>query len=624
VSEPWSAPAPSAETSTAQGKIVQATLSSKPIGIDTYMDIGGLRTDSATLMIDEPAGGGVRTAPTVVGTPTQVERPGPARVVPPAPGEDTAMDVNDGDLTPVVATHDARKPLRSAHALPRELAPTEGVGTDINLPSPRLPTTARTFAMRFSVLSQIDGLLYKCQGRGARIERDVLSPCKSSAVCEVSGCAGWQSTASFCGLYFCGFEHMPAVVATVASHRGYGVFVVPVVPEVGPALGVLRTTKAPDGSKRGVRRRYGWYQYLLSHSRMVFDLPHDAFTTLEGEPLRHPFGVQAILAQFGTNGRFKAKPRVERSFRLHCIPALDSDGPKLGVRPSLLHMVSPLAEDTIPTKDDDIVAPSPDLDTGGERIPTPLVSRWAPVLEVLRGLAADFPCQQVAALALSVATTGLNTFKGMLSKAVVHDEPAVRDDVAEMAKRTTLMKEVDLDTPRISGPTPSCPFTKARVCPISTRKKDTYDPFSKRLRLISDFSRRRKGDDGGSVNDLCWSPRLLSYHASPDHLRDTLAWLFLCFGPGIVAWTADIPSCFRLNHLCAVLLSLFVYKVVTVAFGVEWFVDLATPFGWSPAEWGWQCMLALIMWAFRKKGLGDMVSYVDNFFLPDAPQRPAS
>jgi hypothetical protein len=116
------------------------------------------------------------------------------------------------------------------------------------------------------------------------------------------------------------------------------------------------------------------------------------------------------------------------------------------------------------------------------------------------------------------------------------------------------------------------------------------------------------------VNDLCWSPRLLSYHASPDHLRDTLAWLFLCFGPGIVAWTADIPSCFRLNHLCAVLLSLFVYKVVTVAFGVEWFVDLATPFGWSPAEWGWQCMLALIMWAFRKQGLDDMVSYVDNFF----------
>jgi hypothetical protein len=229
-------------------------------------------------------------------------------------------------------------------------------------------------------------------------------------------------------------------------------------------------------------------------------------------------------------------------------------------------------------------------------------------------MAVDYPCQQVANLALTVATTGLNTFKGLLGKTVVHKESPVVDDVAEMAKRATLMKEVALATPRISGPSLSCPFPDARVCPVTTRDKDPYDPESTRLRLISDFSRRRRGDDGGSVNDLCWSPKLLSYHASASDLRDTLAWLYLCFGAGILAWTADIPSCFRMNHLNGTLLSLFVYKIVTEAFGVEWFVDLATPFGWTPAEWGWQCMLALIIWAFRKKGLGDMICYVDNFF----------
>jgi hypothetical protein len=106
----------------------------------------------------------------------------------------------------------------------------------------------------------------------------------------------------------------------------------------------------------------------------------------------------------------------------------------------------------------------------------------------------------------------------------------------------------------------------------------------------------------------------LSYHATADHIRDTLAWLFLCFGPGILAWTADIPNCFRLNHLNAALLSLFVYKVITSEYGTEWFVDLATPFGWAPAEWGWQCMLALILWAFHKAGLPEMIAYVDNFF----------
>jgi len=146
---------------------------------------------------------------------------------PPAlPDEHTSTGPATNDPSAPSATKRAREMLAPPFDL-RMVAPTFGFGSDINLPVWSLPITKRSFMLRFSVLSQIDGLLYKCQGRGARIERDVLAVYKSSAVCEVYGCAKWQSTASFCGLYMCDFKELPTVVAVVASHRVYGVFIVP-------------------------------------------------------------------------------------------------------------------------------------------------------------------------------------------------------------------------------------------------------------------------------------------------------------------------------------------------------------------------------------------------------------
>ena len=127
----------------------------------------------------------------------------------------------------------------------RPLAPEQaigGVGDDIRLPLWELPQTTRSFAMHFSLVSQIDGLSFKCQGRGARIERDVLAPSAKEAVCHIHGHAPWMSTGSFCGLFLCDFQFMPAVVATVASHKGYGVFIVPTMPNMKPALAMLQTS----------------------------------------------------------------------------------------------------------------------------------------------------------------------------------------------------------------------------------------------------------------------------------------------------------------------------------------------------------------------------------------------
>ena len=215
-------------------------------------------------------------------------------------------------------------------------------------------------------------------------------------------------------------------------------------------------------------------------------------------------------------------------------------------------------------------------------------------------------------------------FKGDLRKPVFIDgdvrPSSAEAEKAEMAKRAHIVKEVSKGF--TDGPRKTCPYPAARPCKTSTTEKDKYDPESDRLRLISNFSAREKGKDDGSVNDCSETLDLMSFHARPDHIRDTLMWLFMLFGPGILAWTADIPSCFRLLPLAALLLPLFVYQLNTAMYGVEWFVDLVCPFGWAPSEWAWQCVLALILWRLRKDRLGHMFAYVDNFFYLFHPKDP--
>ena len=225
----------------------------------------------------------------------------------------------------------------------------------------------------------------------------------------------------------CDFKFMPEVVAAVASHRGYGFFVVPRLPATKPALAVLRTT-----TEGGVWRRsgYGWYDYLLSFAVMLFDLPADAFTCLGGAKVRHPEHVQVVLARFGTNGRFKAVPRPECRFRLACIADLDSDGPKLGVRPTLLHRVSPEAWDAGPTILDDTcpATPSPCL-PGASVDVAPLPSRWGLAQPAFEELRRTYPHKGVADLAIEALTDGLNPYKGSLhTKAVAHPVLYERDE----------------------------------------------------------------------------------------------------------------------------------------------------------------------------------------------------
>jgi hypothetical protein len=106
---------------------------------------------------------------------------------------------------------------------------------------------------------------------------------------------------------------------------------------------------------------------------------------------------------------------------------------------------------------------------------------------------------------------------------------------------------------------------------------------------------------------------------SASSIRDTIAEL----GPQCVAWVADIPACFRRQNINERLLPLFVYAELDKAGILQWFLDLANPFGWATSEWGWQCLLAIIKWELRRRGLEDTMAYVDNFFdlsLPDVSE----
>ena len=132
---------------------------------------------------------------------------------------------------------------------------------------------------------------------------------------------------------------MPQAVAVVASHRGLGVFVVPEEANDDVLIQAM--------GKEAVC----WLQFLKQYELMRFRLPREGFSPDVG------VAMVAVFAQFGTNGEFKSVPRLEVEFDLQCVPELDKDGPCLGVRPVLLHTVSPLA-DTYPfrpTLDDDVI-----------------------------------------------------------------------------------------------------------------------------------------------------------------------------------------------------------------------------------------------------------------------------
>jgi hypothetical protein len=445
----------------------------------------------------------------------------------------------------------------------------------------------RSWRVNFSLVSQIDGLLYHL--RGLRLERDVMATSREDSYCPFFGRHHFESSSSFIGLYMSDFHLLPAAIEEAARHHAFGVFVVPVWKGRYPMLG-------PAG------KQLPWYEFLLSKSQVIFDLPASAFSC-DGKRVEVDYAIQAVVASFDYVGKFKAKRRRERRIGLELIPELDEPPFKIGVTPVLMTRVSPLADKR---------APTPAMDTA--RAATGQVVMCPPALlparqtswdvPMMEAWARDYPHPGVVALALQAVGAGCDPFVGDVTKPVQARQSTRTPQELDKC-RARLAEEVSAG--RAAGPFPSIPLAGARPCPYFSIPKMKHDPTCADIRIVMNFSK------GGSesVNGLCWSPHFLAFHCGAKDIRDRIA----ACGRGAVGALGDVPSCFRHLRLNPRLWPLFVYQCVTSEFGEEFFVDQSLPFGWTPSEWGWQAVLAVIEWQLRRLGLEATLAYVDNFFL---------
>ena len=509
-------------------------------------------------------------------------------------GEPSAS-VTNGGLTAVVVP--------MFKALPRAIYVGEEPPREV-LP-PRVVVDDRPWDMDFSLVAQMDGIMYSILG--IRIERDVLAPSAADSVCPFFGRASVEPLTAFCGFYFGDPEAVAHAVAQCVQQHAVGTFVVPIVSRCSVMVGKQRSTP--------------WMEYLMTKAKLVFVLPRAALTPRaswirEHGPLDVAEAYQVVVASFGCARIFKSKRRPERDFVLETVAGAYAGRRTLGTLPWLQTRVSPMAGELGPTGAADTMADSRDrlydgpFDPGIVNRPS-APPRWD--VRLMSAWSVNYPHPRVRELALQAVDGGVDPFVGDVTKTVAYRPSQGLTEEVSMQCRAALMKEVAKGN--TEGPFESCPYAATRVCTNFGVPKNKHDLANPLLRLISNFA---KGGTS-SVNALCWSPKLISAHCNARWIRDRIA---EC-GRTAVVWAADIPSCFRRQRICSRLLHLFVYVLRTKEFGVEYFADLSCPFGWTPSEWSWQCILAMLLWFFNLAGLDDLLAYVDNFFLIQ-PEGPAA
>jgi hypothetical protein len=456
--------------------------------------------------------------------------------------------------------------------------------------------------LHLSFVAQMDGLIYSLFG--VRVERDVFAPSLALSFCQVWGAPDWVSWSSFVGLFYAAPEAVESVVATAMSHQACGLFIVPVWPshgrEIVPASKVL---------KGGT-----WFSCLREHALLEFAISGPVCTGGEVPA----YGLRGFFSAFNYAGRFKSKRRQERLLVVSGLPfPADDGGSMLGVCPFVPTRISPLVST-------DMLLPAV-LDTCDGTPPLPISTLLSPLppppaywkVPIFEQWASKFPCKRIAQLAVQAVSGGMDiVFAGDQSKAVM------RPNSTSIHGKESVIREslvVEVAEGRVAGPFASCPFPSVecpmqpRSVPLSATKKKKHDPTDDRIRVVCDFS----AGGPGSVNELFWRPKFISFHCRARHIRDVLA--AAQSGSGrwrkVRAWGGDIPCCFRHQRNRSDLLPLFVYHLSTVEFGKEFWVDLANPFGWRASEWGWQAVLAVINWELWSRGFTDVLTYVDNFFL---------
>lgn len=439
-------------------------------------------------------------------------------------------------------------------------------------------------AIPFSIVSQLDGLAYALLR--LRVECDVFAHSLEVSSCKFFGNDARVSWSTFTGIYFgpAGPRGMNAALQRAENEHCIGYFVFAV--------------DAGDPA----------YEARLATARCVcfFDLLQWA---PDGVTVERSRKAVAMLLDFDYKGRLKAKRRPERVFTLSPLAPLDLVGveriphvPVLTTRCSATHQFVPeAAADTL-------------RDTGPVHVPQsvslPAAAAVTWQAATMAAWASAYPFADVGELAIQATSTGVQPFVGELCKSVVPRGSGQGSQGLDMPEAVRLQCRdkflEDVAQGFTAGPLLFSPYRWYRQCLWFCVRKDKNNPLDARVRLIAHFS---KGG-AASINGLCMSPRLLGRHIGAGFLRDRIA---EC-GRGALINAWDVPSCFKRQPIAPELLHLFVYRVVTEKFGTEFFADLTNPFGWAPAEWAWQCILAVLMWRFRLAGFHLLLEYVDNFF----------
>ena len=428
--------------------------------------------------------------------------------------------------------------------------------------------------LHHSIFLQIDGLLHACFR--LRLERDVCVLPDDTAFCHESG-PGLSPASTFCGLYWPTPSLLPDVLRAVKHERGYGVFVGPLASE---AWILLRSPSKQD-------------QRTQCHIFFSFCGPDSA-----------PWCAR--FCSFAYQGKIKRK-KPDTTFALAPIlsaqvPRLVSIIPFCPARVSSLHHVPVAQHDTAKR-----CIPLPCAI--GIPLPTQ-ISVWN--VRAMELLAPLFPHQDVASLFVQVIQpSGARLgFAGDNNKRVVTKNATL--DPAMLAQiRERFVAEVSKG--RMMGPFARCPFPnqwnkyQARSTPLDTRKKDKYDPLSDRFRVVSNFSAGKNA----SINNLIYSPKLLSAHLHSSQLRDIL----FSLGPNARFSAIDQQDAFRADHIHLDDAHLYCYQIAD-----EWFIDLRDPFGNVKSEYAYAIIVAVLKWAFESNenivaGDSKILGYVDNWFL---------
>ena len=418
----------------------------------------------------------------------------------------------------------------------------------------------------------MDGLLFAVFR--LRLERDVCA-CSLHDAFFVNFSTGASPASTFCGLFMPSPPLLNAVILAVKHERGYGVFVGPVGCDAWANLSPTSTSPPKK---------------LLVFS---FKGPDDT-----------PW--QGIFASFAYQGCVKRK-KQDTHFDIAVLPH-EHISRTVGIIPFCPARISSFP--FFPKASDDTARRCAPLDVA-LGIPRPIQSViWN--TEVMATLSNLFPHRDVAKLFVeAVSPSGASLlFVGDRSKRVA---VANGDLDANMLLqiRERFISEVALN--RMMGPFNRCPFPnewnghQARNTPLDTRRKDKYDPLSQRFRVISNFSAGRSA----SINNLIYSPKLISTHLQCAHLRDILFHM----GQQAIFNAIDQQDAFRADHIRLDDAHLYCYQV-----GPEWFIDLRDPFGNIKSEYTYALVVAVLKWAFECDGSivvhgSSLLGYVDNWFL---------